>query len=300
MLIAIKVVNAQKTAEQGVFICIKKRHFSRIATAFRDGLFEGHTLGLDQDMYVSNMPMTNVVISNDPTQQASPYMKALQITFECADKNLSNNTFPIDAKVFEVDGDFIDLSREATTPLQTVSLLDLNNDLEHECTLSGVNLPFKKLFHGEDTIGYSHAQYGIAVKQDAEPLPLLERTDRKNIFGTSTLRGAGVIRINSTLRSEYMCECCGDKKTLTASHFGVIQATCPVCDVGGYIEHFTTKTPANALQRTFVPVAMAERLVRAPVNVREFFKFQAMSDYISDAKQITQDYHLEREVKAFL
>lgn len=300
MLIAIKVVNAQKTAEQGVFICIKKRHFSRIATAFRDGLFEGSTLVLEQDMYVSNLPMSNVVISNDPTEQARPYMKALQITFECADKSLSNNTFPIDAKVFEVDGDFIDLSREATTPLQTVSLLDLNNNLQYECTLKGVNLPFKKLFHGEDTIGYSHAQYGIAIKQEAEPLPLIARTYRKNIFGTSTLRGAGFIRINSTLRSDYLCECCGYKKTLTASHFGTVQASCPVCDVEGDIPNFTVKTPANALQRTFVPIDMAERLVRCSVKAREFFKFQATSDYISNAKQIVQDYNLDRVQKSFV
>ena len=115
MLIAIKVLNVQKTSGQGIFICIKKRHFSQVANAFRDGLFVGHALKLDQDMYVSNLPMSSVVITSATAQPTSPHVKPLQISFECADKSLSNNTFPIDAKVFEVDGDFIDLNREVVS-----------------------------------------------------------------------------------------------------------------------------------------------------------------------------------------
>lgn len=299
MLIAIKVLNAKKAGNQDVFICVKKAYFHRVASLFSNGLFEGHSFGFEKDMFVSNLPMTDVVISNDPTRPATANTKPLQITFECSDKNLSNNTFQIDAKVFEVVGDFVDLSREAISPLQEVALVDLNNDLAYECTTKGMNLPFKKLFYAEDTIGYPHKDYGIAITMEHPSIPLLERTDRKNVFGTNTLRGAGVIRINATLRSAYICECCGYKRTLTAPHFGVIQANCPVCDIDGDIEGFTTKTPANALQRTFVPIDLALQLTSSPVKVREFFKFQAMSDYISTAKGIIADYGLERTERTF-
>ena len=299
MLIAIKALNAKKAGNQDVFICVKRAYSDRVANVFRNGLFEGHSFGFEQDMFVSNVPMTDVVITNDPTRPATAYSKPLQITFECSDKNLSNNTFQIDAKVFEVLGDFVDLSREATLPLQEIALLDLNNDLAYECTTKGLNFPFKKLFHAEDSIGYKHAQYGIGISMGAPLIPIAERTETKNVFGTSTLRDAGVIRINATLRTSYMCECCGYKKTLTASHFGVVQANCPVCDVDGEIPNFTTKTPANALQRTFVPLDMAARITHFNVGGRQFFKFQAISDYVSNSKQMMLDYQLERNLNTF-